>query len=192
MRNIGRQRGGEYNLRIVGSDFDDTLPIDPKELQRFDQQATRLKRSHEAILDQLAEKEDRKMTLKLKFRNKTLEEIKDEILKVYPFGGREIVDSNEANVLLSAAFFVGPDMARLVNFTGCPQNVVGDISCRMQDSALWWNGEVSMEHWFDDNLSWKYDSFEQDCSVATGDRVASRTEEGKWEYRASGKSLVTA
>lgn len=183
-------QSGEYSLRVVGPGFDDMLTVSTNILRSFVDQVTEIKQRDEAILDALAEIEDREMTIKLRMKGKILDAVKNEILQADPDPviGRDGLESGEVNVLLAAAFFVGPDVESLVSFTQCPRELIADISCRMRDSGLWANGRAIMEHWFDNNLQWEPDGLYDDFAVARGELVACQSEEGRFTHHPSGRS----
>ena len=108
--------------------------------------------------------------------------IKEEIQRLDPALSRDDLGFHTAVVLLPAVLVVGPDIDRLVAFTGYSRSFVADISRRMHESGLWANGEVNADHWFEgDKVTaglWV------DCLVAEGLLVARRREDGQWEYRA--------
>lgn len=58
----------------------------------------------------------------------------------------------------------------------------------MHDSGLWANGNVFVEHWFDEKLEWEEFGLAGDCSVADGSMVARRAgEDETWTYEFSGQ-----
>jgi hypothetical protein len=187
-RNKHGQGLGEYRLRVVGRGVDDILPADNDSLRCLVEDVTEMNRFYEAEHKRLNEREERERKAKLQMTNKTLDEIEDEVRRVNPFVAKDEQDSRVLRVLLTAAFFVGPDIERLVSFTGYSRSFIADVACRMHDSGLWADGEARAGHWFDDKLKWTEFGLVQDCLVADGMMVASRDgEHGTWVYRPSGR-----
>lgn len=189
-RNEKGRELGEYSLHVVGREADNILPVNTEELQSLLAQVTWIKQEHQASLNNSADRKNRERKIKARMKGKTVDEIKAEVQRVNPFVGEDEPDSQIVTVLLAASFFVGPDIDRLVGFTGYPRNFVADTSCRMQDSGLWADGETFIEHWFDDELQWTELGLAQDCDVADGSQVARRDGEEIWAYQPSGRRLV--
>jgi hypothetical protein len=179
---------GEYSLNILGPGFDDVLLVDGNELRAFLNEVAKMKESEEAYRRRLAEEEDREREAKLRMREKTLDEIEDEAKRASPFVAQDEQDSQVVRVLLAAAFFVGPDVKRLVYSTGYSRDFIAEISIRLHDSGLWADGEVCVGHWFDDEFEWSELGLRQDCLVASGDMVKCCCgQNGALEYCSSGR-----
>jgi hypothetical protein len=179
---------GEYSLHVVGRGVDDVLLVDGNELRAFLNEVAKMKESEEAYQRRLAEEEDREREAKLRMRGKTLDEIEDEAKRASPFVAQDEQDSQVVRVLLAAAFFVGPDVERLVYSVGPSRNFITEVSIRMHDSGLWADGEVCVGHWFDDEFEWSELGLRQDCLVATGDMVKCCCgQNGTLEYCSSGR-----
>jgi hypothetical protein len=114
----------------------------------------------------------------------TLEIIKKEVEKLDPaLAGAENDEAYQvAVILLSAAFVEGPNVDRLVKFTGYSRDFIADISRRMHGSGLWENGFVHDDHWFRGD---RYATmiFWTDTFVATGQIVVKRSADGQFLYR---------
>jgi hypothetical protein len=159
---------GEYSLELVGRGFDDVLPIDGKELRAFVDEVAEMKESEEGYRRRMAEEENREREAKLRMKGKTLNEIEDEARRAVAFLSQDEEELKSVRVLLASAFFVGPDIDRLVSFTGYSRNFIAEISVRMHDSGLWADGEVCVGHWFDNEFKWTETGFFQDWHVASG------------------------
>jgi hypothetical protein len=142
----------------------------------------------EAALRALAGRKEREKKIKSRIKRETLHEVKQNAKKMNSGLFEDELGAQVATILLAAAFFAGPDIERLVESTGCARNLVSDIACRMHDSGLWANGEVFIEHWFNEQFEWESDGLSADCSVATGCMVARRAGEHEpWNYEPSGR-----
>jgi hypothetical protein len=116
---------------------------------------------------------------------KDLELIKKEFRRLDPN-----VQENERGfeiciVLIAAAFVIGPNIERLVSFTGYSQTLVADISRRMHDAGIWTSDEIDTDHWFNADDKWSIGLWIH-CLVAEGLLVTRRQADGKWEYRVLG------
>lgn len=114
-----------------------------------------------------------------RIKDQALQAIKDELHRL------TLKDQDDPSfktdvVLVAAAFGVGPDIEGLVAFTGYSRNFVSDISCRMHDSGLWSNSEVSFDHWFQGEYDWTF-SLALDSLVGEGHMVARSCHQG-WDY----------
>jgi hypothetical protein len=187
-RNKNGQELGEYRLHLAGRGVDDILPVDKDVLHRLVKDVAEMKEFYETELKRSEERQGRERAVKSLMKDKTLDEIEDEIWAVNPFVAKDEEDRRVVRVLLSAAFFVGADIKRLVHFTGYSRSFIRDISCRMHDSGLWADGEACVEHWFDKDMHWTEFDLVQDCLVADGWMVACRGgEHGTWAYQSSGR-----
>jgi hypothetical protein len=182
-------RLGEYSLHVVGRGVDDILPVDSKELQAFVEEVSEMKEFYEAYRRRLAEEEDREREAKSRMKGKTLDEIEDEAKRASPFMAQDAQESRVVRVLLASAFFVGPNIDRLVSLTCYSRDFIAEISVRMHDSGLWADREVCVGHWFDDEFEWTELGLRQDCLVASGDMVkCSCGENGTLDYCSSGRA----
>jgi hypothetical protein len=180
---------GEYSLKMVGRGVNDVLPVDGSRLQAFVEEVSEMKEFYEADRRRLAEKEDREREAKSRMKGKTLDEIEAEAKQASPFMAQDEQESEVVRVLLVAAFFVGPNIDRLVSFTGYSRDFIAEISIRMHDSGLWADGEACIGHWFDDEFEWTELGLRQDCLVASGDMVKSYGgENGALAYQISGRA----
>lgn len=179
---------GEFSLHVVGGEVDDIFPVCESELDSLMQRIKEMDMRDEAALRALAERKEREKKIKTRMTRETLQEIKQNAKQMNSGLFEDELGAQVGAVLIAAAFFVGPDIDRLVEFTGCSRRLVGDISCRMHDSGLWVNGDVFVEHWFDDSFEWLLDGLAEDSSVALGCMVAWRAGElESWHYEPSGR-----
>ena len=179
---------GEFSLHVVGRGVNDVLPVDGNELRAFVEEVSEMKESYKADRRRLAEEEDREREAKSRMKGKTLDEMEDEAKRASPFMAQDEQESQFVRVLLAAAFFVGPNIDRLVSFTGYSRNFIAEISVRMHDSGLWADGDVCVRHWFDDEFEWTEFGLRQDCLVASGYMVKSYGGgDGTLEYHISGR-----
>jgi hypothetical protein len=178
---------GEFSLHVVGGGIDDIFPVCESELESLVQRIKEMDRQDEAALRALAERKEREKKIKSRMKRKTFEEVIQKA-KQMNSGLDDDLGAPVAAVLIAAAFFVGPDIERLVKFTGYSRDLVSDISCHMHDSGLWANDEVFVEHWFNEQLEWELEGLSPDHSVAMGCMVASRAgQHESWDYQPSGR-----
>ncbi len=141
---------------------------------------------------QLERREHREAIARLQMKGKTLDEIRGQIRLVNPYLAADPQDRMVLDVLLAAAFFVGPKIEHLVSFTRVPLSMVAAIACRMHDSGLWAKGRANIEHWFDEDMRWTEFGIQQDCGVADGGFVAKYEGEPEgWKYEFSGRPMDT-
>jgi hypothetical protein len=179
---------GEYSLNLVGRGFHDVLPVDGNELRAFVDEVSEMKESEEADRRRIADEENREREAKSRMKGKTLNEIQDEARRAEAFLSQDEEELKSVRVLLAAAFFVGPNVDRLVSFTDYSRDFIAEISVRMHDSGLWADGEVCVGHWFDNEFKWTELGFFQDWHVASGDMVKCHSgENGTLEYCSSGR-----
>jgi hypothetical protein len=179
---------GEFSLHVMGGGVDDIFSVCESELDSLVQRIKEMERRDEAALSALARRKEREKKIKSRMKSKTFQEVSQKAKQMNSGLFEDNLGAQVAAVLLAAAFFVGPDIDRLVDFTGHPRSLVSDISCRMHDSGLWASGEVFVEHWFNEQLEWELEGLSADCSVATGCMVAWRTgEHESWNYEPSGR-----
>jgi hypothetical protein len=179
---------GEFSLQVKGGGVDDIFPVCESELDSLVQRIKEMDRRDEAAFRALAERKEREKKIKSRMKRKSLQEVKQEAKEMNGGLFEDELGAPVATVLLAAAFFAGPYIERLVESTGYSRGLVSDISCRMHDSGLWANGEVFVEHWFNEQLEWELEGLSADCSVATGCMVAWRAgEHVSWNYEPSGR-----
>jgi hypothetical protein len=92
----------------------------------------------------------------------------------------ESADFRTAAILLAAAYFVGPDVDRLVHFSSYPITFVADIAQRMRTYGLWSDEGVRVDHWWNGNRI--TGAFWTDCLVASGVLQVGRTEDSEEFY----------
>jgi hypothetical protein len=179
---------GEFSLHVMGGGVDDIFPVCESELDSLVQKIKEMDRRDEAAFRALAGRKERENKIKSRMKRETLQEIKQKAKQMNSGLFEDELGAPVATVLLAAAFFAGPYIERLVESTGYSRSLVSDISCRMHDSGLWANGEVFVEHWFNEQLEWELEGLSADCSVATGCMVAWRAgEHESWSYEPSGR-----
>lgn len=106
-----------------------------------------------------------------------LEEIKSIVSELDPDldpGGPEF---RTAVIVMAAAVVVGPQVDRLVQFTGYSVMFVADIAQRMRAHGLWSDHEVCADYRLDDDRG--KGEFFLHCLVAEGVMQVNRTEDGK-------------
>jgi hypothetical protein len=187
-RNRDDQRSGEFSLHVMGGGVDEVFPVCERELETLVDRIKEMDKRDEAALSALARRKEREKKIKSRMKRKTFEEVKQKAQQMNSGLFEDDLGAQVAAVLIAAAFFVGPDIERLVEFTGGSRGLVINISCRMHDSGLWANDEVFVEHWFNDNLEWLLDGLAEDSSIALGCMVAWRAgEHESWNYEPSGR-----
>ena len=77
--------------------------------------------------------------------------LEDDILRMDPALERHDPDLQTTVAILAAAYVTGPDIDRLVGFTGYLRKFITGISRRMHAAALWENGIAQSEHLMVDN-----------------------------------------
>jgi hypothetical protein len=200
IRNVNGQLG-EYSLHVVGRGVDDILPVDGiglqtlieqvRDLDSLVQEVAEMEGWYEEKSRRLAKRATRERHVRSRVFGKTLDAIVEEVRRVNPYLFFDESDTCIVRVLLAAAFFVGPDIDRLVSFTGYSRELISDISCRMNDSGLWTGATACVEHWFDGNLEWTEHGLQLDCCVAAGDMVACHYGmDEAWTYRDTGRRWI--
>jgi len=86
-------------------------------------------------------------------------------------------------VVLIAAMGVGPNVSRLTDLTGYPQEFIAAISFNMREAGLWAEDGVCYEHWFEGDLI-RDVALWLDVMVAQGRLVRQRHDDGKFRYKA--------
>ncbi len=104
--------------------------------------------------------------------------LEDDILRMDPALERHDPDLQTTVAILAAAYVTGPDIDRLVGFTGYLRKFITDISRRMHAAGLWENGIAHSEHLMVDNERRKLAVF-SDSMVASGECMARRRRDGK-------------
>jgi hypothetical protein len=179
---------GEFSFQVIGGGVDDIFPVCESELESLVQRIKEMDRRDKEALRALAGRKEREKEIKLRMKRKTFEAIIQKAKQMNSGLSDDDLGAQVAAVLIAAAFFVGPDIERLVEFTRYSRSLVSDISCRMHDSGLWANGEVYVEHWFNEDLDWLLEGMAEDLSVAMGCMVAWRPgEHESWNYEPSGR-----
>jgi hypothetical protein len=182
----------QYNLHVSKRGMNYVFLVSRKELQRFVEEIAEHKHWRATKWGQLERREHREAIARFKMKGKRLDDIRAQIRLVNPCLEADKQERMVLDVLLAAAFFVGPNIERLVSFTRAPLSMVANISCRMYDSGLWSKGTANIEHWFDENMRWTEYGIQQDCGIAIGDLVAKRGGEKEgWIYESSGRPMET-
>jgi hypothetical protein len=182
----------QYNLHVSRRGMNCVFLVARREFQLFVEEVAHHKLWRAIKWAQLERHDHREAIARLRMKGKTLDEIRGQIRLVNPHLESDRQERLVLDVLLAAAFFVGPNIECLVSFTRAPLNMVADISCRMHDSGFWSKGRANIEQWFDEDLRWNDYGIQQDCGVACGDLVARR--EGpndEWTYESSGRPSDT-
>jgi hypothetical protein len=111
--------------------------------------------------------------------------LEDKILRMDPLLDRHDIDVQLAIVVVAAAFITGPDVDRLINFTGYLRKFVTDISQRMHAAGRWENGIAHSEHYLVNEQLNPVPVF-LDCLVAEGSAVVCGMRNGEAVYAAVG------
>ncbi len=180
----------QYNLHVSKRGVNYVFLVSRKELQRFVEEVAEHKHWRATKWGRLERREHREAIARFQMKGKRLDDIRAQIRLVNPCLEADQQERMVLDVLLAAAFFVGPNIERLVSFTRAPLSMVANISCRMHDSGLWSKGTANIEHWFDEDMRWTEYGIQQDCGVADGMFVATYEGEG-WKYESSGKPMDT-
>jgi hypothetical protein len=107
-------------------------------------------------------------------------DLKTGIRELDPEMDPESADFRTAAILLAAAYFVGPHVGRLVQFTGYSMKFVADIAQRMRACGLWSDEGVRIDHWWDgDRIT---GTFWADLLVAEGLVYVERSKDGEELY----------
>jgi hypothetical protein len=109
-------------------------------------------------------------------------DLKKLIRELDPEMNPESADFRTAAILLAAAYLVGPDVDRLVQFTGYSRTFVADIAQRMRAYGLWSDDGVRTDHWWNgDQIAV---AFWLDCLVGDGQIYMEHAKDGEELYTA--------
>jgi hypothetical protein len=110
--------------------------------------------------------------------------IEDVILETDPVLDRNDPGLKYPVIVLAAAFYVGPDVDRLVSFTDYPRKLVVHVSSRMHAAGIWRNGTSDRNELLTAEGHLKPVALWTQSLVAEGLLVVSGERNGQRVYRA--------
>ena len=110
------KRLDQYSLHVSKRGMNCVFLVARRELQLFVEEVAHHKHWRATKWAQLERQEHREVIARLRMKGKRLDEIRGQIRLVNPYLEADPRDRMVLNVLLAAAFFVGPNIDRLVSF----------------------------------------------------------------------------